>query len=324
MVTDTEIVTAFRRAGGVVGRQAGGCRPGCALWELRGARAFVCRGHGAVHRCGWDCDRRVSTGSDDVCMLTGHVVRGAPEEHHWHKAGPGGRVLQTHLGCRRHAESAAAGKAARMNKHVLWACRQLLLPSPPRATSRALHHRRALAVVRRAIRTAPSFASAWTATVFAAARAAPAMRPPCLSGVLVRTVAARIAQFACALGVAANKRSAAAFAAATVQMLSTGHCANGVCVIPRLPVLARHAPSELQHAELLGISCRAVSTATRTIVDACVAGGVRFPLTRWRNRRVRPPGHAAIPTANATSSASGSATALHTAAVSSIGNALSA
>ena len=76
MATDAEVLAAFRRAGGAPRRRPGECQVGCSLWELRGTHAFVCRDHGAVHRCGWDCDRRVSTGSDDVCMLTGHVVRG--------------------------------------------------------------------------------------------------------------------------------------------------------------------------------------------------------------------------------------------------------
>ena len=69
--------------------------------------------------------------------------------------------------------------------------------------------------------------------------------------------------------------AAAAFAAAVIDMMVTGHVVKGVTIIPRIPFVERHAPHPIDHNLILKLRCRTVSSACRLLTNTVVsaAGG---------------------------------------------------
>ncbi len=261
------------------------CTTDCALWESKKARAFACATHGAIHRCGWDCSHREAAQDGEVCRLTGHVVRGPALTHHFARNDENKRVVQTHNGAATIRASRQQQQANTSRRHALAAVR-LLLAGDQRRKITLKRQRRVTVEATRALKRSSAFAEVHTATAVAAIRAGEALREALpAEHPAIETVAGLIAEFALTLNVATTRQSIFAFAAACIQQLSTGTIVGGTTLFPKLALLAATAPAELDHGTLLGLSCRAVSQASRKIVTAAITNdgyvrpGFAFPLT---------------------------------------------
>lgn len=230
------------------------------------------------------------TTEGEVCTLTGLVVRPPAELHHWARDRDGRRALQTHMGPARARNSKLQSRAGRVAEFALVAVKRLLA-GEARRRDRQTQLTRVTKAAARGLKAGHGFKQLHAAVAVMAIRAGGALRPCCREDdpTLV-TLATRIATYAVTMGVAGQRRAVYAFVAAAVQFLASGYTVSGTTVIPRLAFVAAHAPAELQHGPLLGIQCRAVSAASRLIVDRCVGQGgfadprFVFPFTPWRPR----------------------------------------
>lgn len=268
------------------------CTADCPLWESKKARAFACGTHGAVHECGWDCNRREPSQDGEVCRLTGHIVRPPALMHHFARNSETRRAVQTHMGAPATRASRQQQQANTSRRHALAAVK-LLLAGEQRCQITLKRRRRVTVEATRALKRSAGFAEVYAATAVAAIRAGEALREALPAGhPAMETVAGQIAEFALTLKVATTRQSIFAFAAACIQQLSTGSIVGGTTLFPRLELLAATAPAELDHGVLLGLSCRAVSQASRKIVTAAITNdgyvrpGFAFPLTAYAAARI--------------------------------------
>lgn len=212
------------------------------------------------------------------------------EVHHWARDRDGQRAVQTHMGPARARASKLQSQSERVKQFALKAV-SLLLCGQEREQNRQQQLLRITRASERVIKTESGFAELHAVAAVLAIRAGGALRPCCkVNHPALATLADRIAIYAVTIGIPGQRRAVFAFVAAAIQFLAVGHVVRGTTVIPKLAFVAAHAPAELQHGALLGIQCRAVSAASRLIVDKCVGKtgfanpDYVFPFTPWRRQ----------------------------------------
>lgn len=223
------------------------------------------------------------TREHEVCRLTGFVLGDPPAVWQTPFGTAHTRALSSHMGPAR----AAPCKAQTRNAKIMrWASTAVarLLSGPIREELLAAHRRRLVDVASREIRTRNCFAALQTATALAALRAGRSGAPPLPQGhPALPTLGRLVGQHAVRLGTATTERAVTALAAALITRLADGYVVGGVVVIPRVPIVAAHAPCELHHPQLLKLQCRAVSAAHRAIVTATVtSAGFARPQARFQ------------------------------------------
>lgn len=253
----------------------GRCGDACRFWEHRAAAelTFVCHAHRNVHFCGPRCDVRMATREHEVCRLTGFVLGDPPAVWQTPFGTTHTRALSSHMG----PSAARPSKVQTQNaKIVRWAVQAVskLLSGKDRDALLVSHRKRLANIACRERRTRNDFGSMHSAVAMAALRAGRAGAPPLRPGHPVLLPLGRlVGHYMVRLKVQATARAVSAMAAALITRLADGYTVGGVVVVPRLPVVAAHAPCELHHPQLLKLQCRAVSAAHRLLVTAAVTEG---------------------------------------------------
>ncbi len=254
------------------------CTTACRMWEMRHTNMFVCRTSRNVHRCGEACQHRTSTVSDEICMLTGFVLRGVACQYQPVYSKSCRPMLQSHMQ-RTVPTSTRVLVTGRVRRWVARAIDDLLC-SPRRAELVRVHKQRALLATRRASRANGSFCTVIAAAALACIRAGATLNPtadPAAPEVAV--LKQRMCTYVLAFpALRHTERQIVAFVAACVQRLATGMTVAGVELFFRSPFVAAHAPSEIAHSALCGVPCRQVSAAHRLIVTTALGtSGIPSP-----------------------------------------------
>ena len=203
------------------------------------------------------------------------------------------RALSTHHGPSRNVpckQQAANTRTMRWAKSAV----KELLTGKGRTKLAAQQHFRLATIAKRERRTRNTFKALHAAVASAAIRAGRALIPPLPENDLaVEPLSNLIGQYAIKLKVQATARAVASMCAAIVSRMTTGYQVGGVTVVPLIPVVAAHAPCELQHPHLLPVQCRSVSGAHRHLVTKTTTpqGFARinmcFPDLRSETREVK-------------------------------------
>lgn len=246
------------------------CSKRCRLWEYKKTLAFVCVEHRNIHRCGDSCTYREETGADEVCALTGLVLRPAPlvyqpifsksdrivkQSHQFRKPGPSSDML----------------KMQRISGWIDTALKNLLC-STQRSMLVKAHKLRALKATMRALKTRGTFVAAQAAAALVCIRGGATLQPAAnKSDIELKILHKQLCRYVMRFdGLKPTQRQITAFVAACIHRLSTGMTIAGITVFFKSPYVAKHAPAEMAHSELCGVPCRQVSAMHRLIVTKTV------------------------------------------------------
>ena len=211
------------------------------------------------------------TTADEVCRLTGLVVGEGPRIWQFPRFNGPRPPVRSHSGPSLYRPSKELLRGQRVAKYSFEAVTKLMT-SPTRYDLIKGQRARIAAIARRELRTRGTFRDLHNAVGIAALRAGRSVAPPLSpdSPALV-PLANIIAQYALKLGVQPTPRAVNAMTAALLNKMTTGFCVGGTVIIPKVPLVAKHAPAELQHPMLVAVQCRAVSGADRKIVSKSVS-----------------------------------------------------
>lgn len=99
---------------------------------------------------------------------------------------------------------------------------------------------------------------------------------------LTKLIASYMGRFVDAGIITLSAKNIVIFTSVICDKFSTGWAIGNKCVVPRLDLFMRHAPPEISYGSLgLGISCRRMSSMSRTLQEAIVSQVDRTPKLKF-------------------------------------------
>jgi len=255
------------------------CSGVCRMWEMRHTNTFVCHANRNVHRCGEACRHRTTTVADEICTLTGFVLRPVAAQYQPVYSKSFRPMVQSHMQ-RTVPTSTKVLAAGRVRKWVSQAVIDLLCSPQKRFAVVGIQRNRALCAAKRALRSSNTLCAIVVGAALPCIRAGATLNPTAdPTSLEIAVLKQRMCTYVLAFPTLRHtERQIVAFVAACIQRLSTGMTVAGVELFFFSPFVAAHAPSEMAHTALCGVPCRQVSAAHRLIVTTALgSSGIPNP-----------------------------------------------